>query len=130
MARNVRGTSTERPSPKTTNPRHQETVELLVRTWQAVVGSAYQFQGPRDGAAVARLIAIPDASATEIERRFRTYLADPFSVRQASLAHFVSKWSGCVAAAQQRPAQEQRPTTRKLVTQEDFDSLYPRTTNG
>lgn len=109
---------------KYTNPRHQETVDLLVRTWQSVVGSAYQFQGPRDGAAVARLLTFPDATHAEIERRFRVYLADPFSVRQASLAHFASKWSGCVQAAQQRPAQEQRPTTRKLTTQADFDNLY------
>lgn len=101
-------TRTKPKSEKPTASRHAPAVALLVETWKATVGTAYPFQGGRDGAAVSKLLTYPDASDEEIRRRFAVYLSDAFNVKQASLAHFVAKWAGCVEAPAARRARDPR----------------------
>lgn len=114
----------QKPPKKPVDPRHAETVAALVDGWKAKVGTAYHFSGGRDGKAVKQLLGYPEATASEIARRFASYLSDPFNRKQASLAHFVSKWAGLAAGVAQAA-----PTTRLVSTPEDFEELYPREVN-
>lgn len=78
---------------KTDGSRHQSVIALFCRLWTELRGGTYQPAKGKDGAAVKQLLAYPEATDDEIERRMRVAFADPFFLKAGGLAFFVASWS-------------------------------------
>jgi hypothetical protein len=83
----------KRATTGTADPRHQPTIALFCRLWTDLRGGTYRVADGKDGAAVKRLLAYPEARDEEIERRARRAFSDPWFLEHGGLATFVSKWS-------------------------------------
>jgi hypothetical protein len=86
----------QKPPP---NPRFKPVVDLLVRVFAEALGQPYHFTGSIDGGAVKKLLAYPEATDAEIERRARAWLSDPFNLKRAKIVVFVPDWSAAGAKA-------------------------------
>lgn len=75
----------------------------VVRAFEAVflerLGTAYQHQGAKDGAAVKALLGFTAGDPAKVVERIPVFFADAWRRERASLAMFRAKWNECVPKA-------------------------------
>lgn len=88
--------------------------DLLCADFLAVIGSAYRFQGAKDGKALAELLK--SASLDEVRARWRRGLQAPSTAWAScrTIAQLASKWNDLATAAPSKPLRPDADTLRIL----------------
>ncbi len=78
---------------KTTEPLLRAISDAWCARFEAATGSAYAFQGGKDGKAVKALLRDSGGDVTELGTRMDRLFADDFHRKNATLTYFSSAWN-------------------------------------
>ncbi len=93
------------------NPRAKPAVALLERLFSEAKGTVYRVN-TADAVQVARLVAWPEATDAEIERRAHIALSDPFSGHGMTPRKLVSEWATWAQPRTRNGAAQHTPEPR------------------
>lgn len=101
--------------------RNRALSDMLVATYRRLTGSAYGFDGPKDGSAISRLLRL-NLPPEEINRRWATAVVDGCP----GIAAFAAQFNKAKYARATDPPPVAKPAPKRpVMNSEQLRALYP-----